>query len=517
MVSAAEQHQIHYEFAMAIGESLDLKVMLRKSLSTLLRKTNCRVGGVHFLKRGDDGKCRFEQVFSIPRDTSRIDEYQSILEAIPAEMNKQQLVQFKNTLPFQGQVTSGRFYHILELPDIGIIILMRSGQGLATQFVRSLMPLFLKLATACRACLQNEELLGHQRDLEELVAEKSRELVTRNMQLIQKINERRKLEERFRLAAKAMSDLIYEWRVEDNDLRWFGDIDAALGFKPGEFTHDGDSWIARIHPEDRSWLSQTVEKHRISSEPIHYEYRIKHKDGSWRYWINNGLPVLNEDGRPVKWIGACVDITDRRKTEQALRESEERYRSLFTNAIDAISIFDPDSKRIVDVNDAFLSFYGYTREEALQLSTDDISGEPEKTQKAIRQALETGPVYIHGRRHLKKNGAEIYVDLSAGAFTWKGRGLMFSIIRDVTERYENEQERERLIGELQEALENIKTLSGLLPICARCKKIRDDRGYWNQIETYIINNTDADFSHGLCPDCLEKMYGEQDWYKKRRK
>ena len=62
--------------------------------------------------------------------------------------------------------------------------------------------------------------------------------------------------------------------------------------------------------------------------------------------------------------------------------------------------------------------------------------------------------------------------------------------------------------ELTEALGNIKTLTGLLPICASCKKIRDDQGYWTQIESYIHKHSDAEFSHGICPDCSKKLYPE---------
>jgi hypothetical protein len=73
-----------------------------------------------------------------------------------------------------------------------------------------------------------------------------------------------------------------------------------------------------------------------------------------------------------------------------------------------------------------------------------------------------------------------------------------------------EEERERLIRELQDALENIKTLRGLLPICSSCKKIRDDHGYWNQLETYIGAHSGAEFTHGLCPECAQKLY--PDYY-----
>jgi len=69
-----------------------------------------------------------------------------------------------------------------------------------------------------------------------------------------------------------------------------------------------------------------------------------------------------------------------------------------------------------------------------------------------------------------------------------------------------EEEREKLIHQLQDALTKVKTLSGLLPICASCKKIRDDKGYWNQIESYIRDRSEAEFSHGICPECMEKLY-----------
>jgi hypothetical protein len=66
-------------------------------------------------------------------------------------------------------------------------------------------------------------------------------------------------------------------------------------------------------------------------------------------------------------------------------------------------------------------------------------------------------------------------------------------------------------------LAEVRTLSGLLPICARCKKIRDDRVYWNQIDTYISQHADVDFSHGLYPDCMEALYGGQAWYEQNKR
>ncbi|MCD4677329.1 MAG: PAS domain-containing protein, partial [Desulfobacula sp.] len=88
---------------------------------------------------------------------------------------------------------------------------------------------------------------------------------------------------------------------------------------------------------------------------------------------------------------------------------------------------------------------------------------------------------------------------------------------DITERKKAEKGREKLIKALQEALENIKTLSGLLPICAHCKKIRDDKGYWNNLEGYIQTHSEAKFSHGMCPECSDEVYGKEDWYIEMKK
>ena len=71
--------------------------------------------------------------------------------------------------------------------------------------------------------------------------------------------------------------------------------------------------------------------------------------------------------------------------------------------------------------------------------------------------------------------------------------------------------------ELENALKEVKRLNGLLPICASCKKIRDDKGYWNQIESYIEKHSDAAFSHGMCPECSDELYGKEDWYLEMKK
>jgi len=94
-------------------------------------------------------------------------------------------------------------------------------------------------------------------------------------------------------------------------------------------------------------------------------------------------------------------------------------------------------------------------------------------------------------------------------------GLLRVVQQELIERKRAEEalqeatkEREKLIQELQYAIENIKTLQGLLPICSNCKKIRDDQGFWNQVEGYIMAHSDAQFTHGICPECSKLLYGD---------
>ncbi len=109
-----------------------------------------------------------------------------------------------------------------------------------------------------------------------------------------------------------------------------------------------------------------------------------------------------------------------------------------------------------------------------------------------------------------KDGTNFTVEVSASNVTSASGelvGRMASFV-NITKRKEVEADREKLIKKLQDALDKIKVLRGIIPICASCKKIRDDEGYWNQIESYIREHSEAEFSHGIGPDCAKKLYPE---------
>jgi PAS domain S-box-containing protein len=111
-------------------------------------------------------------------------------------------------------------------------------------------------------------------------------------------------------------------------------------------------------------------------------------------------------------------------------------------------------------------------------------------------------------RYLCKDGTYRWLRWNAAPdATWS---VIYSVARDVTAQKEAEEERERLVRELQSALAEVRTLREILPLCSYCRKVRDDEDYWQTVESYVSKHTDTKFSHGICPECYEKVLGERD-------
>lgn len=211
---------------------------------------------------------------------------------------------------------------------------------------------------------------------------------------------------------------------------------------------------------------------------------------------------------------------EKQQAETALRESEERFRKIFEEGPLGVVLADME-RRFVKVNRMMCQILGYTEQELTTLTFMDITHPDEQdasfqnSQKLYRGEV---PFYKMEKRYLKKDGEIFWANLTVSMIRDKS-GLpcfFLGMVEDINERRRAEKERERLIQELQEALAKVKTLSGLIPICAGCKKIRDDKGYWNQLEVYMTEHSDILFSHGLCPDCVGKAYSELEEMKRRR-
>jgi PAS domain S-box-containing protein len=198
------------------------------------------------------------------------------------------------------------------------------------------------------------------------------------------------------------------------------------------------------------------------------------------------------------------------------REASQRLAAIVESSADAI--IGKDLKGIiVSWNAGAEQMYGYASREAIgksifMLAADDLSAE-EMAQWL--QRLSSGEkIENYETLRRKKDGGVIHVALTISP-TKNELGQIegsSTIARDITSRKLAEKEREELLASLQTALANVKTLHGMLPICSACNKIRNDEGYWERIETYIRERSDAEFTHGICPDCAKKLYPQ--FYKK---
>ncbi len=199
---------------------------------------------------------------------------------------------------------------------------------------------------------------------------------------------------------------------------------------------------------------------------------------------------------------------DRSRVLTELRASEEKFRALVQCCPDGIFL-ETVHGEILDCNEAGLRMFGYSREEMTGLGIRDLVPEDFAASLPEEITLEetTGDVPAE-RKNRRKDGTVFPTEISTKLFQVGGEQRLLAYVRDITERKKAEAEHERLIAELRQALAEVKTLRGIVPICAKCKKIRDDAGYWRQVEEYVSEHSEAQFSHGICPDCVKSLYPE---------
>lgn len=246
------------------------------------------------------------------------------------------------------------------------------------------------------------------------------------------------------------------------------------------------------------------------------------KDGTTFHADVKGAKILYEGQECL--LAVIRDSTARKQAEQALADSEKQLSDIIDFLPDPTWVIDTEG-RVIAWNRAMERASGVPKNEMLGQG-DYAYAIPFYDQRRpvlIDLVLKRNERWVNEYLMLKEddglliesesfhprmgNGERYYSGTACRLYNAQG-DLVGAIetIRDITTVKQAAIERERLIQELQEALAKVKTLSGFLPICTACKKIRDDQGYWNQIESYISSHSSAEFSHSICPDCVRKLY-----------
>jgi len=210
------------------------------------------------------------------------------------------------------------------------------------------------------------------------------------------------------------------------------------------------------------------------------------------------------------------EISDRKLAEVKLSKSEKNLRDITSHLGEGIYVLDRHGQ-ITFMNPEAERLLGWTMNDLNEKGAHNLvhyqkaDGTPLPFEECnMQNVMKTGKHFISTDEvFVRKDGTIIPIFVISSPIIEDGKIIAsVTAFRDITERKRIEKERENLIDELQKALATIKTLHGILPICSYCKKIRDDKGSWNQLEAYISEHTDAKFSHGLCSECAKKMYPE---------
>jgi PAS domain S-box-containing protein len=223
-------------------------------------------------------------------------------------------------------------------------------------------------------------------------------------------------------------------------------------------------------------------------------------------------PLKDAEGNVIGAVAHFHDVSERTRLDRereaavsALEEEVSRRRLLVEQSRDGIVVLD-ENGGVWESNEAFATMLGYSPEEVLSLHVWDWEClfPRERVHEMIEAVDSRGDHFM--TVHRRKDGSTYEVEISTNGAFYGGKKFIFCVCRDIAEKVRAEREREALISRLQEALAELKTLRGIIPVCSFCKKVRDDRGYWEQVEVYITKNSEANVSHGICPECLKEHF-----------
>jgi PAS domain S-box-containing protein len=283
--------------------------------------------------------------------------------------------------------------------------------------------------------------------------------------LLRQVSRLQTTQERYALAVAGSDDGVWEYDLVNQRVFASARAREISGLPPGPEVQSIDEWNAqlKIHPEDAPRRRAAQEAHLAGKTPAYEgEWRMLHPDGQYRWIRIHGLCMRNAQGKPYRMAGSTSDIDARKRAEDALRASEEQYRSIFNAAADALVLRDA-SARVIDVNPAFLEISGYTREEVVG-GERWVFAAPEMAELAREMhrrtiAGESVRFEIQARR---KDGRLIDIEMRAEPIHYRGQPHALGMARDITAQKRAEAERARLEGQLLQSkkLEAIGTLAG---------------------------------------------------------
>lgn len=245
---------------------------------------------------------------------------------------------------------------------------------------------------------------------------------------------------RWQFALEGAGDGVWDWNAQTNKVFYSRQWKKMLGYEEHEVGNTLEEWDKRIHPEDKHRCYEELEQHFRGETPVYQnEHRVRCKDGTYKWILDRGKVFeWTKEGKPLRVIGIHSDINYRKQAEEALRESEIKFKDLFNHAGDAIFIHELEGG-FLEVNQIACERLNYTREELLQMRLIDIDS-PEycvRTAQQIQELQQHGHV-IFETAHVRKDGSVLPNEISSRIIKYNGQPAIMSVARDITERKEAE-------------------------------------------------------------------------------
>ncbi len=514
-MDSLHQTQIFYEIAMSIGNSRDLGGMLKEGLSAYLKKLNCSAGVVLEMRRAAGGAVSFSPIFSIPRNLSP-PVCQVALENIPGDLAQSSLSEFLSTLPVSGQDNEGRFFHLMELPGFGLLLLFKCGKDFPPCLLMSLGSLNRKLADSCLACRQNmkiestNELLIKEID-ERMLAEAKLKITLEDLEL--RVEERTR---ELKTSNEALTDInrqlndIVEFLpdatcvIGDNDrvIAWNRAMEEMSGVRKEDMIGKEDyAGAIPFYGKRRLHLSDLLDRGDADLEATYKDLKRKGAvltaeayvpcvyDGKGAHVFVASAPLFDAQGERVGAIESIRNITEQKEAEEALRRSEAKYRELVENA-NSIILRRDRTGNVTFFNEFAQRFFGYSEQEILGKNVlgtivpllESVSGRDLK--KMIEDiGRDPGPYATNINENMRRNGDRVWI-------AWHNKAILsesgevsevLCIGNDITERKREQDELFSSRHMLRSVLDNIpqrvfwKDRNSIFAGCN--KSFAMDRGY----------------------------------------
>ena len=262
----------------------------------------------------------------------------------------------------------------------------------------------------------------------------------------------REAEERYRTLLEGLPAVTYVRHVGSDTLSYASpQLEGVLGYGPKEYLSDPDLFARTIHPDDRGRVLAEDKRTNGTGEPFAVECRRITKDGRV-VWVHDEAHLVKDaEGSPLYWQGFITDITDRKRAEEALRQSEELYRSVVEQAVEGIFLLDVDTMRILEANAALGATLGYSLQELKGMSFYGLSAHDKQSiDRNVERTSRAGSVSLGVRQYRRKDGGLVDEEISISMVPYEGRPVMCVVAHDVTER----RRAERALGEIREAERN---------------------------------------------------------------